>query len=239
MQTPSDYFYRAIRAASVGVLAVALGAGLSLAPAQAQYGSYRDRGVSRADLQRIALLNGYADGYEHGVMDRRYRRSSNYRDRNEYRRATGGYESRWGYAREYQNWFRQAYARGYMDGFNGRTRNRDYDRGRYPSYGGYPGYNNGHPYYGNGRGDLSPQEVAERASRNGYYAGFQRGQYDAQRRARANPQGHGAYQFAFDGYDREWGSASTYQQYYRRYFVEGYNDAYGRRSFNRRYNRIF
>ena len=238
MQKLSDYFYRAIRAASVGALAVALVAGLSLAPAQAQYGNYGYRNISRADVQRLALVNGYADGYEHGIMDRRYRRAPNYRDAGEYRRGLNGYDSRWGNARDYQNWYRQSYSRGYMDGFNGRTRNRDYDRGRYPGYGGYPGYG-AYPGYGNYRGELSSQEVARRAAQNGYNAGFQRGQWDAQQRARANPRGHGAYQYGLDGWVREWGSASTYQQYYRQYFVQGYNDGFNRRSFDRRYYRSF
>jgi hypothetical protein len=106
--------------------------------------------------------------------------------------------------------------------------------------GNYPYYGNGsQPYYDNREGDLDRDEVAERAARNGYYAGFQRGQYDASRRDNSNPYGHGAYQYGFDGFDPEWGSASTYQQYYRQYFVQGYQDAFGQRGYNRNYNRRF
>lgn len=120
--------------------------------------------------------------------------------------------------------------------------------GYYGNNGGYYGNNGG--YYGNNpygynypayndnrEGDIDRDEVARRAQQSGYYAGFERGAYDAQRRNRANPQGHGAYQHGFDGYNPEWGSASTYQQYYRSSFVAGYQDGYGRRSYSNRYPR--
>jgi hypothetical protein len=116
-------------------------------------------------------------------------------------------------------------------------------QGTYPynnSNGNYPYYGNGsQPYYDNREGDLDRDEVAERAAQNGYYAGFQRGQYDASRRNRSNPYGHGAYTFGYDGFDPSWGSASTYQQYYRQYFTQGYQDGYGQRGYNRQYNRRF
>ena len=118
-----------------------------------------------------------------------------------------------------------------------RSQNYGYYGNGYPNNGNYNyGYGNNAPYYDNREGDLDRDEVAERAAQNGYYAGFQRGQFDASRRDNANPYGHGAYSFGFDGFDPSWGSASTYQQYYRQYFVQGYNDGYGQRGFNRRYN---
>lgn len=139
---------------------------------------------------------------------------------------------------------------------NNNTRVYDYRNSRvdpyaqYPQYRRYPsnsypyGNNNGYPYgyssapyYDNREGDLDREDVARRAAQSGYYAGFQRGQYDAANRHRANPYGHGAYQFGYDGFDPSWGSASTYQQYYRQYFIQGYNDAYSRRGYDRRYNR--
>lgn len=135
---------------------------------------------------------------------------------------------------------------------NGRV--YDYRNGQYDPYAPYPQYrrnpyqngsnypyNGGYanrPYYTDNReGDIDREEVAERAAQNGYYAGFDRGAWDASRRNRANPQGHGAYEFGFDGYDPEWGSAQTYQQYYRQYFIQGYQDAYNRRSYSSRFPR--
>jgi len=134
------------------------------------------------------------------------------------------------------------------DGWNGpivydyRTnqiyRQRYGSRASYPNYGynpygyGNSGYGNSgygnYGYYNNGRGSLSSGDVAERARRSGYYAGVQRGQYDAAQGNRPNPQGHGAFQFGFDGFDPDWGSASVYQQSYRQAFIQGYNEGFSR-----------
>jgi hypothetical protein len=254
MNVLGDYLYRrSIRIVTVAALAAVVLAGAGAAPASAQYNNrgwdghddhrYDNGRVSRSDIQRIAIVNGYAEGYEHGVSDRRSRRGFNYQHASEYRGARSGYDSRWRMERDYQNWFRQGYSRGYSDGYYGRSRNRDYDRGRLDngrwngSYPGSGGYGNG-GYYDNREGDKDRDEVARIAAQNGYTAGFQRGQYDAQQRNRSNPQGHGAYQFGFDGFDPNWGSASTYQQTYRSYFVRGYQDGYNRRSYNRSYYRF-
>jgi hypothetical protein len=149
------------------------------------------------------------------------------------------------------------YNGGYYNGYpnngynNGRYNNGRYNNGRYygyPSnggyYNGYPnngyyngGYNNG-GYYDNRRGDLDAREVAERGSYYGYYDGFYRGQYDRQQGVRRpNPQGHGAYQFALNGWERDWGSANTFQQYYRQSFMRGYQDGYGQGSYRNQYKR--
>lgn len=117
------------------------------------------------------------------------------------------------------------------------------NNGYYGNNSGYYGngspYGGNQPYYDNREGDKDREDVAEIAARNGYSAGFQRGQYDASRRDNPNPYGHGAYQFGYDGFDPEWGSASTYQQYYRQYFLQGYNDAYAQRGYNGNYRRRF
>jgi hypothetical protein len=52
---------------------------------------------------------------------------------------------------------------------------------------------------------------------------------------RPNPQGHGAYEFALNGWEEDWGNAGSYQQTYRRYFMEGYQDGYGNRAFRQNY----
>jgi hypothetical protein len=262
MKSIRDYFKSASRVGAGVALAaaMALGGGLSTADAQVRnYGHdyiIQDRNMRQVDIRQLALVNGYSEGYEMGLRNRRSR-GADFRSDPAYRSATSGYDQRWGRMNDYRAYFRQGYVQGYNDAIGNRARNRNFDRGRlgntrvydyrnspydpyynYPSYGNYGSY--GNPYgYANRRGDLNQQEVAERAAQNGYYAGFQRGQYDAQQRARANPQGHGAYQFGFDGFDPEWGSAATYQQYYRQYFIQGYNDAFGRRTFNQRYYRRF
>lgn len=217
----------------------------------------RNVNANQGDLQRHAISNGYSEGFEEGTRARRDRRNSDFRRTSPYKSARSGYNKGWNQERNYQSWYRQGFEKGFNDSFYGRARNRGYDRGNNVYYGnngsysnnggynnngggysgnngGYYGGNNGGYYgggygYDNSRGDLSPQEVAQRASQSGYYAGVQRGQFDAQQRNQPNPQGHGAYQFGYDGYDREWGSASTYQQAYRSSFVRGYQEGYGRR----------
>jgi len=77
----------------------------------------------------------------------------------------------------------------------------------------------------NRRGDLEPREVAERAQRSGYDQGVQDGQYDVgSRTSRPNPRAHGAYQFALDGWDPQWGSGAVYQRAYREGYLRGYNE---------------
>lgn len=81
----------------------------------------------------------------------------------------------------------------------------------------------------NRRGNEDPREVADRARQNGYQQGLQEGQYDASGgSSKPNPQGHGAYQFALDGWDQEWGSGLTYQRAYREGYLRGYNEAFSR-----------
>ncbi len=211
---------------------------------------------NKVDLRYQGLVNGYTAGFTVGQRHRRDRQSFNYRDDGGYRGGTQGWNNGWGQGREsdYRTYFRQGFIQGYSDGFYARARNRsyaqsrrgsqvyDYRSGQYDPYYGYSSYSNSETYagyYSNERGDLEPREVGERGAQNGYYAGYQRGLYDAQRRNRANPQGHGAYQFALDGFDPEWGSASTYRSSYREYFVRGYEDAFGRRNFNQTYRRRY
>jgi hypothetical protein len=242
MKTLGEYMSSKVgRVASVATLAAVLGVGF-VAPTSASAQVF-DRGrsgrVDRNEVQRLALVNGYADGYEQGLRDRRGRSRFYYQGAERYRSGRFGYNRSWGIERDYQNWYRQGFQRGYSDGYYGRSRSRDYDRDRWNNgrFNNYPGYGGGR-YYDNREGDRDREDVARSAAENGYRAGFERGQYDASRRNRPNPQGHGAFQYGFDGFDPEWGSASTYQQYYRQYFVQGYNDGYQRRAFNRNYRRF-
>jgi hypothetical protein len=128
---------------------------------------------------------------------------------------------------------------GYYNGGYNAYPNNGYYNGGYSNNGYYNngGYNNG-AYYGNRRGDLDAREVAERGSYYGYYDGFSRGQYDRnQGIRRPNPQGHGAYQFALNGWERDFGSAQTFQQAYRSAFMQGYQEGYGRGTYRNQYKR--
>lgn len=208
-----------------------------------------DRNNRRVDLRGQAGLSGYQKGYEAGQRDRRSRAKFNYREDRWYRDANDGWNDGWGNRQnDYRIFFRQFFVQGYSDGYYRRARNSSYVRVydyrdyQYDPYYTRPGWSNSGryaEYYSNERGDLEPREVAERAAQNGYYAGYQRGVYDAGQRNRANPQGHGAWQFALDGFDPEWGSAATYRSSYRDWFVRGYNDGYGRRAFDETHRRRY
>ncbi len=245
---------RILRFLAGSALGLALVIGYPAPQASAQdsdYNSRPDRRLTRTDLRQIATVNGYSDGFEHGTVDRRDRAGFNYRDADEYRNADSGYDTNWRMEREYQADYRSAYVRGYQDSFYGKARNRSYDRSSlrrwdnrnspYDTYSNYPSYRpnpyENNPVYNNGEGDRDRTEVAESGAQNGYTAGYERGVYDSQQRNRPNPQGHGAYQFGMDGFNPEWGSASTYQQSYRSYFIQGYEDGFNRRDSDRRYFR--
>jgi hypothetical protein len=243
-----------LRLAGGAALGLVLALGYST-PANAQYGDYRDnhesRRLSQTDMRRVAQINGYSDGFERGVLDRRNHDRFSFQTKEEYRRAMAGFDTGWngGWSRDYQSAYRTGFGQGYSDGFYGRSRNRTYDRSRvsiyygtnpYDPYSSYPGYTTSpygtYPRYGN-YGDKSPQEVANVAAQYGYTEGFQRGQYDAANGNRPNPQGHGAYQFAMDGFVQDWGNASVYQSTYRQYFIQGYEAGFNRRDYDRRYYR--
>ena len=84
-----------------------------------------------------------------------------------------------------------------------------------PNYGyrSYPGYNSNY--------------LDDRARQQGYIDGFERGSYDRSMGKRTPaPAGHGAYQYALNGWTREMGSTSLYRQFYRESFVQGYQDGF-------------
>lgn len=90
---------------------------------------------------------------------------------------------------------------------------------RYYHRSGYSGYRSG---------------FAARAQQQGYADGVARGRYDRSIGVRRpNPAGHGAYQNGLNGWSREWGSAGTYQRYYRGAFMQGYRDGYAGRGYRR------
>jgi len=238
MKDAIDYAYR--KAAKAGS-AMALGAmmiiGASALPAAAQSRPYypgrnfvqSNRRVTASDIRRIGTINGYQEGYEDGLQARSRRSSYNYQDADMYRRGDFGFQSTWGESRIYQSAFRDGYKRGYSDGFYSRRRNRGYDRSQITVY-----YPNGYPTYY--RNATVSSDFSQRATQQGYYDGFYRGQYDRQNRVkRPNPQGHGAYEFALNGWEEDWGNQSAYQQAYRQYFLEGYQDGYGNRAFRQNY----
>ena len=78
----------------------------------------RDDGASL----RMATARGYDAGYSQGSADALRMATYGYRDNPVYLAANAGFDSALGDVEKYQAVFRQIYARGYSDGFNGRAR---------------------------------------------------------------------------------------------------------------------
>lgn len=189
---------------------------------------YDDDYGARGDYQaayRSAYARGYQDGYSGRTSDRGH---DGYYGHDNGHDGWSGYDPN-GHRTDRGRYSRPVYPR--------QQRGR-YDNGGY--YGG--GYGNQAPYdprYRSDReGDEDREEVARRAAQQGYYDGYQRGQYDRSSGSRRpNPTGHGAYQYGYNGFDPDWGSGLTYRRYYQQYFVQGYNAGFGQRSFDRRHQR--
>jgi hypothetical protein len=84
-----------------------------------RYGdNYPDYGGSY-DHRQTALNAGYNEGIVEGRKDRQRGERFDYRDESDYQSATKDYNSRKGDRDSYQRYFREAFARGYRDGYNG------------------------------------------------------------------------------------------------------------------------
>jgi hypothetical protein len=77
-------------------------------------------------LRQTALNAGYNNGMEEGRKDRDRNERFNYTDEGDYQSASKDYSSRMGDRGAYQRYFREAFARGYRDGYNGVGGNNGY-----------------------------------------------------------------------------------------------------------------
>ena len=82
------------------------------------YDNYPNYGGSY-DARQTALNAGYNEGVQEGRNDRQRGERFDYRDESDYRNATKDYNSRYGDRGIYQRYFREAFARGYNDGYRG------------------------------------------------------------------------------------------------------------------------
>jgi flagellar biosynthesis/type III secretory pathway protein FliH len=83
-------------------------------------GSWYNTDRRGADLLRNAVQEGYRQGFQAGVTDRRNRRGLNWGGSNVYRSGTFGWQSHVDRG-QYQHYFQQGFQRGYQDGFNNRN----------------------------------------------------------------------------------------------------------------------
>lgn len=79
---------------------------------------YPDLGGS-FNLRQTALNAGFADGAKEGRKDRNKRERFDFRDENNYQKATRDYSSKLGDRYLYQQYYRAAFENGYDDGYNG------------------------------------------------------------------------------------------------------------------------
>jgi hypothetical protein len=80
--------------------------------------SYKNYGGSD-QLRQTALAAGYAEGIKEGRTDRSRNDRFNFSDESSYQAATKGYSSRLGDRALYKKYFRDAFEKGYRDGWNG------------------------------------------------------------------------------------------------------------------------
>ncbi len=96
------------------------------------------------------------------------------------------------------------------------------------------GYAYGGPY-GDRRGVYDYRAVERIAYDNGFREGVRQGEHDGQRNRRYEPQRHGEWRDADNGFRREYGDHNVYRRGYRSGFEAGY--AQGFRRFDNRYRR--
>jgi hypothetical protein len=68
---------------------------------------------SLAKVREIAKTNGYRDGRQARINDRKRGAPSNFRDKQAYQEATAGYSPKLGHKEEYKRAYRIAFARGF------------------------------------------------------------------------------------------------------------------------------
>ncbi|MGI8995837.1 MAG: hypothetical protein ACR2GW_04105 [Pyrinomonadaceae bacterium] len=76
----------------------------------------------RTEIRRLAVSNGYREGYDAGREDRDDGNRHDFRDEGEYRDATSGYRSQYGNRDTYRRYFREGFQRGYNDSYQNRDR---------------------------------------------------------------------------------------------------------------------
>ena len=85
-----------------------------------------DRGDNWRNIETIAHRNGFEDGRRQGEQDRFRRVRFDYQRSSEYRNALNGYRSEFGNRDRYRESYRDAFKRGYIEGFQGDNRARPF-----------------------------------------------------------------------------------------------------------------
>lgn len=180
------------------------------------------------DDRRGGHDDGYRDGAQAGADDARGGRPFEYERHRDYREADRGYDRREGPRDRYQEQYRAGYVAGYRDAYyssGGRGAGAAMDRRPpLPGFGPRPGYRNG-PAFGP-RSNLGRAPLVDIAESNGFDDGYEKGLEDGRDGDRADPGRHSRYRNADQGYRRDYGPRSVYQQAYRAAFEQGYERGY-------------
>lgn len=162
---------------------------------------------ARLTVVRQAYDLGYREGLQRGERDSREQRAFNYERDGWYRSGDRGYRGAYGNRDAYRAEYRRGFAAGYQNGYARlRAAVRRGGSGR-------PG----------GRGPLG---YSDPAAARGYSDGYAHGWEDGDDRDRYDPERHGDYREADQGYKRDYGSKDLYKDHYRAGFRQGYDVGY-------------
>ena len=183
------------------------------------------------DLRQTALNAGYNEGIKVGQKDRNRNGNSDYRNSNEYQKATRDYSTRLGDRELYRRYYRAGFQNGYNDGFG--TQAYGYPQGGDVGYRNRDWTNNGDrndnrdrrgrnwDRYDNFGGS---SELRQTALNAGYNEGIKEGRNDRNKNNRSDFRNKSAYQKATTDYSSKLGDRGTYQRYYQAGYENGYYD---------------
>lgn len=163
--------------------------------------------------------HGYRDGYHHALEDRAAGAGYSFKSE-DFDRGDRGYERYMGDREDFVRAYRDAYQKGYDDGFYGRTQRLSE---LYP----YPPVERGEVYapYGPPPRTWGYTDVAFDM---GYRIGLHQGQRDAGDNKSFDPNRHDDYRDADKGYHNDYGSKAAYRNHFRQGYMRGYQDGFGR-----------
>ncbi len=196
-------------------------------PSQSNPYAYPNQnGYAYQNEQQYASQNGFQDGFARGQQDRAQNKPFKYNSGENWEDATHGYNKQMGPKDQYKQWYRQAFAQGYNDGYYGRGGYGPYAppvNGPYGYNGPYgPVYQSGpYPYPYNGAPVYQGNMPNDPAFQYGYRDGMTYGQGDARNGRSFNDHRGDAYHHADDGYNHS-GDKDDYQKRYRQGYVQGY-----------------
>lgn len=180
------------------------------------------RSYPALEARQHGYEHGYRDGFHRGREDRSRNVGYDYKTE-DYRAADRGYDIYMGDRRDFQDGYREGYKAGYDDGYSGRS-------GRWNDiYGINPNAPAG--AYNEPRDEVYENRrwgYVDMAYDIGYRDGLEQAEKDRGHNKDFRPEKNDRYEDATHGYRKSYGDKNAYKQQYRKGFVRGYQDGYGR-----------